>query len=314
VEASKDEATRLLALLAAVEILKSVNGVCPKALARAIVAENPYNPELRNMLANCLAMSSSRQDQVEGLKHRIIAFDIRFRSTRNRGDLTEEVSEELRKSYFRGINSYRLFLSGERPYPSRRVRETIEGRIDPDPRLLELVRGLEDLHGAGVIGHPSVTAPSFRIVMDTNAITNPVLWDIMADPRMDLIAPEEVLLELSDWRQYHRIPVELDRVTFLQVHTSVPEEIRDLRSPKKDKTVSECDRKVATLALQERASVIVTADCDLLDNGLEYIFEKILGQVVKVIHPSELVRHLHLNAFPDRCPTFASAGESVITL
>jgi hypothetical protein len=295
IEAVHSEDTRLPAMLTAIQILRTFKGSSHIDLAKLIVLNYPYNPDLRKMLANSLAMSDSRIDHLEGFKQRIIAADLRYRAARNRGDITEGNRLEIVESYQEVVQAHKKFLEGIEIFPNSTVRKNVRDMIEAGPQIAPLIFELEQLHIRMGIGKQGDVKTALRIVMDTNSITNKEVWKTLADPSIGLISPEEVLIELSNWRHFEKIPVEMERIIFLPVQIQIPEEIMRIRSPKREKEVSECDRKVATLALQERADLVVSSDCDLLGSGLQYISEKYWGKEIQVVPPGSLAKWLAKN-------------------
>jgi len=274
--------TRILALLTAVEIIRSVEGTDHTTLARRMVLRWPLNHKMRYMLSNCLSLSEERRDHMESLKQRMIGIHLEYGYLKRKGESVGELYHRMHRTMEAG----RRFLSKEERYQNLRMEKAARDRVVPDRRLSYLVERMTGI--ADTCGLPPVTGKETRItcVVDTNAITDPDASRYFCAADIRFIAPEEVLLEVSRWDRLEWTPLELDHIEIMEVEDRVPPEIDRMYSRRKGREPSLTDKKVAALALETRADAIISADKDLSDSGLEYSLEKHYGLHLDVVHPS----------------------------
>ena len=277
--------TRIMALLSAVEIIRTVKGTEHCVLARRMVERWPLNHKMRYMLSNCLALGDDRSKHIESLKQRIIGIHLEYGYMRQRKESDEKVNE-LRKRFHQTIEWARKFLSGEERFPSISIERLDRSLLDPSEELEPYVERL--MGAADIADLPEIVERNTNItcVVDTNAISNPEASRCFSLRSVRFIAPEEVLLEISRWGHVEWTPMELDHIEIIEVGDRIPREIDTMYSKRKGKPPSLADKKVAKLALDERANVIISADKDLSDSGLEYSLEKNYGLHLDVVSPN----------------------------
>ncbi len=281
----KMDDTRIMALLSAVEIIRSVKGTDHCVFARRMVERWPLNHKMRYMLSNCLALGDDRSKHIESLKQRIIGIHLEYGYMRGRGEREEKINE-LRRRFHQTIDWGRKFLSGEERYPNIRIERMARSLVGSNEGLEKLVEGLMRI--ADVSDLPRIRDRNTDIicVVDTNAISNPEASKYFSLQNIRFIAPEEVLLEISRWGHVEWTPLELDNIEIIEVGDRIPREIDTMFSKSKGKEPSLADKKIATLALNTRANAIISADKDLSDSGLAFSLEKNYGLHLDVVSPS----------------------------
>ncbi|MBN1389353.1 MAG: hypothetical protein JXA22_01800 [Candidatus Thermoplasmatota archaeon] len=290
-----DKNTMKMGLLASVEILRQIEGANFMDLARALVKRYPGDLTVRSMFANCLDLTGERENHIEALKQRMIGTTLQCLAKMREEGMDEESYCEMLSRHLARLASEKRFLLGESDHSSTKVHRIASGRRPVESGLLDRVRELEKIWMKAGLSLPEEVKGKKKCVLDTNAFSDTSASRHFGNPRVHFMAPLAVLMELTEWCNIRRFPLEMEHVTFREVSTKVPPEIDHMFSRFKRKEPSLTDKKVATLALEERADVIVSRDRDLWDSGLPYKLEKNYGISLKVIPPSELPRWIERN-------------------
>ncbi|MBN1539175.1 MAG: hypothetical protein JW939_03450 [Candidatus Thermoplasmatota archaeon] len=285
-----DKRTRWMGLLASVEILRQIEGANFLDLARALVKRYPRDFTMRFMIANCLDLTDDRNDHIEALKQRMMGTTLQCFMKMRREGLDEEMYDEILKRHLSKLGSEKRFLLGESEHSCTKVRRIASGRRPVESGLLPRIRELEEIWRRAGLSRPGRVQGKKKCILDTNAFSDISASRHFGNPHVHFMAPLAVLMELTEWCNIRRFPLEMEHVTFKEVTSKIPLEIDQMFSKFKGKEPSLTDKKVATLALEERADVIVSGDRDLWDSGLEYQLEKNYGIGLKVIKPEELER------------------------
>ena len=294
-ERSCDRNSRKLALLSSIEILRHFRGTNYIDIAWGVVNEWPRDFTVRYMLANCLDLSDDRCDHLEALKQRMIGTTIHCSYKRKKGELDDEKYREIMKRHIERLYEEKKFLMGLTDHSCGKVEAISRTQVELSGELTDSIRSLEEVWiGAGI--SPRIyRVPKKKCVVDTNALSNRDSARLMSDPDVDFIAPLDVLIELSNWGRVDRLPFELENVRIMEVEMKIPREVDEMFSKRKGMEPSLTDKKVATLAIQERADAIISNDRDLWDSGLPYKVEKNYGIRMDGVRSSALERWIKRN-------------------
>jgi len=292
---SHDHNSRKLALLASIEILRHFKDTNYIEIAWGVVREWPRDFTVRYMLANCLDLSENRCDHLEALKQRMIGTSIHCHYKRKKGELTDEKYREIMKRHIKKLYEEKNFLMGLTEHSCDKVEAIHRTQVELTGELTYHIRSLEKVWIGAGIGPRIHRVPKKKCIVDTNALSNRDSTKLMTDPDVEFMAPLDVLIELSNWGRIDRLPFELENVRIVEVEMKIPREVNEMFSNRKGKEPSLTDKKVATLAIQERADAIISDDRDLWDTGLPYKIEKNYGVRMEVVRPNELERWLRKN-------------------
>lgn len=287
-DSAANERTKKLALFCAIEVLRLVEGTDYIDLARRIVEAWPKNHGVRYMYANCLDLSNDRSDHYEALKQRMLGTAIRCYEMKRENKLDGQNYSEVLRTHLQRLESQRQFLDGKAKYPSLKAT-LIKKHISPaDEDIAQGILSLQSIAEKARLPKVYRKEPKLTCVLDTNALSNADTAYFFPSSMVRFIIPPEVLMELANWRQVSHIPFNLHFVEVVPVSIGMPAEIHAMRCEGRNKLPSITDKKVAMLAIQERADAIVSADCDLLGTGIPGFVEKQWGKRLSVVRPSEL--------------------------
>lgn len=287
----EDKKTRRMGLLGSVEILRQLEGACFLDLAWALVKRYPRDFTIRFMIANCLDLTDDRDNHIEALKQRMIGTTLQCLMK----GMDENTYNGILRRHLAKLDSEKRFLMGGSEHSCSKVRRIASGRRPVESGLLSRVRELEKIWMRAGLSPPESPKANRKCILDTNAFSDISASRHFGNPHVHFMAPLSVLMELTEWYDIRRFPLEMEHVTFREVSTKVPPEVDGMFSRRKGKEPSLTDKKVATLAFEERADVIVSGDRDLWDSGLEYQLEKNYGIGLKVVKPEELERWMERN-------------------
>ncbi len=292
---SMKEDSRKFALLSSIEVLRRFKKTNYMDLAWRVVNEWPRDFRIRYMIGNCLDLSEKREDHLEALKQRMIGTAIHCAIKRKKGAMTDEEFGKMLERHLNKLDEERKFLRGIKDHSCKKVEIILANQIDLPGDLADEIKELEHFWFEERVDKEISKEPKFTCVVDTNALSNRYSSRLFVDPRVEFIAPLDVLIELSKWGRIDKVPFELENVIIKEVHVKVPREIDRMFSKTKGLEPSHADKMVATLAFQENANAIISDDRDLWDSGLQYYLEKNYGISLNVIRPDNLERWIEKN-------------------
>jgi len=294
-DSSEDRSAKKIGLLVSIEILRQTKGASFIDLAWALVARYPRDFYIRFMLANCLDLTDDRNNHIEALKQRMIGTTIKCLRKKRHDQLNGETYRAILKRHLDSLHSERSFLMGITDHSCEKVHQIAMKQYRVDQDLMPMISELENVWQRAGLLQPAEVAGKRKCVLDTNAFSDISASRHFRNPHVQFMAPLSVLIELSRWCEIDRFPLEMEWVTFKEVSSKIPPEIDTMFSRFKGKEPSETDKRVATLAFEERADAIVSSDRDLWDSGLPQRLEKNYGVSLKVVKPTELGRWIEKN-------------------
>lgn len=285
--AARGKAAVVPALLTAIHIVRESNSAASVPMARRMVLRWPSAHNFRFVLAYCLDMAGGIDAHLEALKQRLIGVSLKLQGRKKTGELAKAQYAELLESHFGRAEEILAFLKGERRYPTDKVQMlAMRRRSFPQVEVKHLMRLVSIVNIAGLPVEADEPA-KVTCAVDTNAISNKSVSEWFGTPGLAFVAPAEILLGLSEWNRINAFPLGLDFVRIKLVPDRIPPEISNMFSRDKREPPSLMGKKVAVLALREKADAIVSGERRLWDSDLPFLMEKYFAHVLAVVQPSD---------------------------
>jgi hypothetical protein len=249
----------------------------------------PRDFSIRSIYADSLDLTGDVENRNEALKQRIISTTLHCLFKKIRSEFDEDQFHQILEFHLDSIYREMKVQDGIDKYPYKRLRTIEMNRIHlprrVKKRMKELLEVWDNIETHSIFPDKD---PKVKCILDTNAISTKGVPRHFRNPGIDFIVPVSVLLELANWSCIDRFPLEIENVRVKKVTEEIPQEIDDLFSKLNRVKPSLSKKKIATLALMEKADAIITSDKRFGHSGLAQFLEVNHGIQCRIIAPDDI--------------------------
>lgn len=278
-----------MSIVTVANLLQRIRGPYHLEFSKKMVVHWPRDFSIRSIYADSLDLSDDVEDRNEAIKQRIISTTLHCLFKKMRSEFDQDQFYQLLEFHLNSMYREMKVQEGIEKYPSKRLRYIEMNRIHlarrVKKRMKELLEVWEHIETYSIFPEKD---PKVKCILDTNAISTTGLPKHFRNPSIDFIVPVAVLLELANWTCIDRFPLEIENVRVKKVNEEIPKELEIQFSKLSGVKPSLTKKKIAALALMEKADAIITSDKRFVHSDLSQFLKMNYGIHCRIIHPDDI--------------------------